>query len=58
MQTLTVTGGTLFDVANRYLGDASLWSEIALLNGITDPWLSGVVTLTLPGNSTGVGLGD
>ncbi len=48
MQTLTVCGGTLFDIACRYLGDAALWEDIATLNGIDDPWLSGLVTLALP----------
>lgn len=48
MQTLTVCGGTLFDIACRYLGDAALWADIATLNGIDDPWLSELVTLALP----------
>lgn len=53
MQTLTVTGGTLFDIANRFLGDANRWVDIANLNDITDPWLTGVVTLVLPSNASG-----
>ncbi len=48
MQTLTVCGGTLFDVACRTLGDASRWSDLATLNNIDDPWLSGIVTLLIP----------
>jgi hypothetical protein len=57
MQTLTVCGGTLFDIACRYLGDASAWSNIAALNDIQDPWLTGVVTLILPAAPTGGNLG-
>lgn len=58
MQTITVTGGTLFDVANRWLGDATLWYVIAGANNISDPWLSGVTTLTIPdlANATGANL--
>ncbi len=48
MQTLTVCGGTLFDIACRYLGNAELWTGIATLNDIDDPWLDGVTTLILP----------
>lgn len=48
MQTIMVTGGNLFQVAARYLGDATQWVRIAQLNDIRDPWLSGVVTLMLP----------
>jgi hypothetical protein len=55
MQTLTVCGGTLFDIACRYLGDATQWDSIATLNGIEDPWLSGLVTLVLPANTGGSG---
>jgi hypothetical protein len=57
MQTLTVCGGTLFDIACRSLGDASRWSEIATLNGIADPWLNGVVSLLVPAQGDGAGLG-
>jgi nucleoid-associated protein YgaU len=53
MQTLTVRGGTLFDIASRYLGDATQWDTIANLNGIDDPWLSGIVTLVIPDSSAG-----
>jgi len=53
MQTITLTGGNLFQVANRLLGDATQWTRIAVLNGIDDPWLSGITTLTVPDMSTG-----
>jgi nucleoid-associated protein YgaU len=52
VQTITVTGGTLFDIANRFLGAATAWTSIASANAITDPWLTGIVTLVIPINST------
>jgi L-ascorbate metabolism protein UlaG (beta-lactamase superfamily) len=48
MQVVTVASQTLFQVALTYLGDATQWIRIASLNGITDPWLDGLVTLTIP----------
>jgi nucleoid-associated protein YgaU len=59
MQIIMVTGGTLFQIAAQYLGDATQWVRIAQLNDISDPWLSGLVTLTLPDvdPSAGGGLG-
>ena len=48
MQTITVASGTLFGVAATYLQDATQWNRIAALNGISDPWLSGLTTLRLP----------
>jgi hypothetical protein len=48
MQIVTVTGGNLFQIAAQYLQDATQWIRIAQLNAISDPWLSGLVTLTLP----------
>jgi nucleoid-associated protein YgaU len=58
MQTITVTGGNLFDISNRLLGDATLWYVIAGANDISDPWLSGLITLTIPdiANATGASL--
>ena len=46
--SVTVTGGDLFHVAARYLGDATQAVRIAQLNGLTDFQLSGTVTLLLP----------
>ena len=55
MATITVTGGTLYAVAQQYLGDFNQWTVLAALNGLTDPWLQGVVTLRLP---AGVSVGS
>jgi hypothetical protein len=46
--TITVVGGNLFSVAAQYLGDATQWIRIAQANDLSDPVLSGVVTLVLP----------
>ncbi len=48
MATLTVAGGNLFQIASQQLGDATQWLRIAQLNGLTDPILTGVVTLQIP----------
>ena len=45
---VTVTDTTLFHVAATWLGDATQWSRIADLNGLNDPLLVGIVTLSLP----------
>jgi hypothetical protein len=44
----TVSGGTLFALAAERYGDFTGWWLIAQANGITDPWLSGQVTLIIP----------
>ena len=46
--TITIAGGNLFAIAAQYLGDATQWNRIAALNGLTDPVLTGITTLTLP----------
>jgi len=48
LRTVNVSGGNLWAVAARELNDATQASRIAVLNGLTDPMLSGQVTLTLP----------
>lgn len=46
---ITVIGGNLFAIAARYLGDATQAVRIALLNGLSDFYLTGgQVTLRLP----------
>jgi hypothetical protein len=46
--TLTMAGGNLFRVAADVYGDARQWDRIARANGLYDPQIAGVVTLTLP----------
>jgi hypothetical protein len=48
MKTITVAGGNLFQIASRELNDATQWIRIAQLNGISDPILTGIVTLLIP----------
>lgn len=46
----TVAGGNLFSMASKEYGDASAWTTIAKANGLTDPQLTGINTLTIPTN--------
>lgn len=48
VKTVRVPGGTLFEVAARELGDATQWTRIAKLNGLSDPFLVGAQTLKIP----------
>jgi hypothetical protein len=48
MKIMTIAGGNLFRIATEQLGDATQWIRIAQLNGLSDPMLSGVVTLLIP----------
>jgi hypothetical protein len=45
---ITVAGGDLFHIAAQQIGDATQWIRIAQANGLTDPQISGVVTLIIP----------
>lgn len=56
MRIIAVTGGNLFDIANRVLGDPQLWYMIATVNNLTDPWLDGLNTLTIPDVTTNSGV--
>lgn len=47
-RTITVAGGDLFSLAAQYLGDATQAVRIAQMNGLTDFFLAGVVTLRMP----------
>jgi hypothetical protein len=57
MQVITVAGGNLFQIAAAQLADATQWIRIAQLNAITDPMLSGLVTLNLPDQNPAAGGG-
>jgi hypothetical protein len=57
MRLITVAGGNLFRIAAEQLADATQWVRIAQLNGISDPMLSGVITLRIPDMDTGAGGG-
>jgi nucleoid-associated protein YgaU len=53
IRTITVAGGDLFRIAEKYLGDAEQWNRIAALNPDVlvdrcDPIITGVVTLKIP----------
>ena len=56
-QPIQVAGGNLFRIAMTYLGDATQWIRIAQLNAITDPMLSGPVSLRIPGRDASKGGG-
>ena len=42
------SGGNLFALAAKLYGDATLANILAQANGISDPFLQGVTTLTIP----------
>ena len=48
MRSLTTAGGTLFHVAASELSDATQWNRIAEANKLSDPILTGIVTLRIP----------
>ncbi len=50
-----VVGSDLFRVAEEAYGDATEWSTVARANGLTDPRLTGVQTLTIPPRPDGLG---
>jgi nucleoid-associated protein YgaU len=51
-QTLTTAGGNLYRIAEQQYGDATAWPLIAQANGLTDPQITGVVTLAIPNDPT------
>ena len=57
MRQITVAGGNLFQIAAELLGDATQWIRIAQLNGLTDPMLTGVITLSIPDTDPNAGGG-
>jgi hypothetical protein len=57
MLTLTTAGGNLFRIAAEQLADATQWLRIAQLNGLSDPMLTGLVTLEIPDQDPNAGGG-
>lgn len=45
---VATAGGNLYQMASDAYGDAMAWTGIAKANGLTDPTISGVKTLTVP----------
>lgn len=52
---ITLMSVNLFALAAQYYGDATQWIVIALANGLTDPFVAGPITLTIPANTTPTG---
>jgi hypothetical protein len=57
MLTRTTAGGNLFRIAAEQLADATQWLRIAQLNGLSDPMLTGLVTLEIPDQDPNAGGG-
>lgn len=58
-KTIQVTATTLYHVAAAQYGDATQWWRIARANGLTDPVIPGLLTLTIPASdpsTTGDGI--
>jgi hypothetical protein len=54
---ITVAGGNLFRIAAEQLADATQWIRIAELNNVSDPMLTGVITLLIPNVNSEAGGG-
>jgi hypothetical protein len=52
-----VAASNLFAVASARLGDATQWNRIAALNGLTDPWITTGLNITLPPVNANAGNG-
>lgn len=48
MRRITVVGDNLFRIAAVELGDATQWVRIAELNDLSDPIVTGMITLLIP----------
>jgi hypothetical protein len=48
IKKIQVSGGDLFHVALKYLGDATQWNRIAQQNDLLDPVITGNITLEIP----------
>jgi len=53
-------GTTLFQLAARYLNDATQWTRIAVVNNIADPFLTEIQVITIPAptNTAGENVGS
>ena len=47
-RVVLAAGTNLYALAAQHYGDATQWDRIARANGLTDPFLSGVVSLVIP----------
>ena len=47
-RTIDVVGGNLWAIAARECQDATRAVDIAMLNGLSDPFLAGPITLIIP----------
>ena len=56
-QVITVAGGDLYRLALQYLSDGTQWNRIAQANGMIDPVITGLVTLTIPSGDPTAGGG-
>ena len=52
-ELVRVSNTSLFHLAARYLGDATLWYILADLNNIDDPWIVKMTEIKIP-DATGV----
>jgi len=56
--TVFIGSGNLFQIADQYLGDATQWDRIAALNGLADPFFTGLTSpLNIPARAPGTGDG-
>lgn len=51
---IRVSNTTLYHVAAKHLGNALWWTRIARMNGLTDPWIEGIVELKIPTKIDGI----
>lgn len=49
-KSVTVAGGDLYHIAEQQYNDATAWTGIARANGLTDPQIQGIKTITIPTN--------
>jgi nucleoid-associated protein YgaU len=45
---VTTAGGNLYRIAQDHYGDPTLWTGIAAANDLTDPFVQGTESLTIP----------